>query len=701
MPMRPMRASMRARGSGRAGRSSAVVGGLFLLVLVAAPPFASASDIDWAEAGLRQGDLPSGFVPMETVPPLLEDWRDLALEIAESGERSRLRNESAFVSGRWDVLEGAPVEGGAEERAALVEQLEWVSSVVAYPLSAAERREIEQATPADREALAAELGGTLIPGSEGIGDASMGVEMVQPLGELEGVGEISIRGQIVMAVRGDAFLVVLVSGGGALQTDAVELAEILDGRVARALGLGDYRPTGPLVPRITTEIPTPLDVSTDPKVVFANLVLAALAMALFTIAVKVLNTSLVEHETTLQRLFPPARWLAALQRRADAALSSGLRRRSLIDAVRLVSILLFYGLAFSFLDPTWNPLSITGLALFVYMTLAFGLIGIADDLVEWRVARRWGVAAELAMRPALVLLAVGSTVATRVFGIVPGIMLGTPEAFPVETAELDERRESRLLRVGSVTLVVVGLGAWLLSIATTSLREAGMPNAVGIAVAGVEAFLVLVFAVAVQNFFIQMLPFRGSQGEALRRVNRWGWRSALVLASFLFFHTLINPEGELAESLRSTNVVFFFATVGAFLSFTGLVWIAFRRRDRRAMTAARVEPAVPWPREPAIDEPAEPAVPGPVATLRSMLPTGPPEVPQSLPPPPAEAPRFSHSGMRYVLGYWEDAFWIWDRTHPEAPIHRFPRTQAGWEEAWRRFTEIESAWVEVIDSLVR
>jgi uncharacterized protein DUF4328 len=52
------------------------------------------------------------------------------------------------------------------------------------------------------------------------------------------------------------------------------------------------------------------------------------------------------------------------------------------------------------------------------------------------------------------------------------------------------------------------------------------------------------------------------------------------------------------------------------------------------------------------------------------------------------AVQFSHSGYRFVLGYGEDFFGIWDRSTPGGPLARFPRTSLGWGEAWRQF----SAW---------
>jgi hypothetical protein len=57
--------------------------------------------------------------------------------------------------------------------------------------------------------------------------------------------------------------------------------------------------------------------------------------------------------------------------------------------------------------------------------------------------------------------------------------------------------------------------------------------------------------------------------------------------------------------------------------------------------------------------------------------------------------RFSHSGVRYILGFGADFFGIWDRETPGGPVMRFPRNDQGWTEAWNRFTAWEPRAVEV------
>jgi hypothetical protein len=60
--------------------------------------------------------------------------------------------------------------------------------------------------------------------------------------------------------------------------------------------------------------------------------------------------------------------------------------------------------------------------------------------------------------------------------------------------------------------------------------------------------------------------------------------------------------------------------------------------------------------------------------------------------------QYTHTGTRYLLGYGQTFFGIWDRQNPAAPVERFPRSDDGWGQAWRRYTQIENNFTEVAPS---
>ncbi len=121
--------------------------------------------------------------------------------------------------------------------------------------------------------------------------------------------------------------------------------------------------------------------------VAANLVLAAVAVLVLTVAMRMLNTTLVAHEGALEQLLAPARAVGRWWTKADTTISRSAGRAA--DVVRVVGVFLFYGMLFSLLEDGWRPWTVSGLFLLIVMSIAFGLVGTSDDMVELDSARRW------------------------------------------------------------------------------------------------------------------------------------------------------------------------------------------------------------------------------------------------------------------------------------------------------------------------
>jgi len=367
---------------------------------------------------------------------------------------------------------------------------------------------------------------------------------------------------------------------GQLGDDSLFARSPIEVVIAQLAEVRAYREPGVLVPELTTYIPTPLDISTDPAVIGTNLALAALAMLPFAVAAELLTRTLGERRISLPGRFDPTGRFAGVRQRLGSVLERLLRWERLREAGRVILILLFYGLVFSLLDRSWKPFTLGGLVLLLYMTIAYGVVGLADDIAQWRAARRWQIPASFRLRPSNVLLAIASTATTRLLNLVPGLMFGTPEAIEVDESGLDEPTRARLTKVSALALLGAGLGIWLPSALTAWLQDRGISGWIATALGGLEAFLVLTFAVALENIFVKMLGLPGSMGEALRRRNRWLWLGGLVASGFAFYHTLLNPRGELATALQEGNVRVFLGAVAAFVLVSFSLWFYFRWRER-------------------------------------------------------------------------------------------------------------------------
>jgi len=220
------------------------------------------------------------------------------------------------------------------------------------------------------------------------------------------------------------------------------------------------------------------------------------------------------------------------------------------------------------------------LILFISMTIAYGLVGLADDIIQWRTLKKWKVPAEFSVHTTNLLISVISVSTSRLLTIVPGMMFGTPEALRVDESTHGIVKRNRLLKISAVTFLVIGSGLWLITIATSLIQSLLLPGFLTNFVGGFEGFLLLVFAVALENTFVQMLGLPGGFGRALKQKNRWLWFAGLVAVAFIFYHTLINPRSELVEALQETNVVLFLSVSVVFIVIAFGLWLYFRMKRK-------------------------------------------------------------------------------------------------------------------------
>jgi RNA polymerase subunit RPABC4/transcription elongation factor Spt4 len=138
-----------------------------------------------------------------------------------------------------------------------------------------------------------------------------------------------------------------------------------------------------------------------------------------------------------------------------------------------------------------------------------------------------------------------------------------------------------------------------------------------------------------------MLGFPGGFGQVLKRRNKWGWLIALAGVTFLFYHTLINPRGELAEALETGNVRLFLSMAIAFVVMAFGLRMYFNWQERRTAKPSKMTPE---PIAPAINLEIVPPVsivsvtnpqiplPVPLQTEPVIAPPGQNSIPPAIPP---------------------------------------------------------------------
>jgi hypothetical protein len=101
--------------------------------------------------------------------------------------------------------------------------------------------------------------------------------------------------------------------------------------------------------------------------------------------------------------------------------------------------------------------------------------------------------------------------------------------------------------------------------------------------------------------------------------------------------------------------------------------------------ATAPQAAVEQPATTAQGEPSTQGAPaGQAATGRAPEILSPPRTPS-----PSPNLTFSHEGARYLLGYTQQYYGIWDKQAPGPPAERFARTDQGWQQAWEAFIRRE------------
>jgi hypothetical protein len=538
---------------------------------------------DLSNIELTLDDLPPGFaqLPMDASPEfasLLDDGIELLATFTEA----RPQRMALFHHGDPD-------------------QHEALAAVLLWPISQIQFAALElAASNPDRasevlEQLLEDDGGILrlepLTVAVAAGARSVGLSMVtgQPQNPVRGKAVFLWRGQVVAALWTQHF----ENRDPAL--DIGRLSTLVDQRIADAMATErfPYRPAGPLALELTTYIPTPLDISTDPQVIGANLGLAAAAVLLLAAIQEAVNQTLSEHEEVIRQKLGRVRFLSRMLGPEERPVSAPPRGR-LQNAVTLMFIVLLYGLIFSLLERGWNPFTRAGLYVLLSMSLANGLVGLSDDVAEWRTARRWGLPTRVEVQPGNLVLAVVSTVGSRILSLVPGIWFGGPEVFEVDSASLDPHRARRLMIAGLRTLLVLGTVVWLLSGVTAAVMMALPILAVSLDAAsqwaswidGVQSFLLLTFGSAAQTAFLALVGLPGTVGRALRVWNSRVWALGMLSSTFVYFHTLLNPQGDLAAALETTNVRAFLLTATGLAILAVAAWLYFRTVDRKPATVA-------------------------------------------------------------------------------------------------------------------
>lgn len=331
--------------------------------------------------------------------------------------------------------------------------------------------------------------------------------------------------------------------------------------------------------RLFSRVPTPFDLSVDPKVIGANVGLAILMALVFGVCTNMLNNILRDEETTIRgwldaigifKLFPKsAAWLA---RRAIP--------RGCLTLPLIALIFALYGIIFAFLEEGTSILDRRGIFLAVTMAFSVGLISIAGDVSRRLVARFWRIPTTFGVYPANLLLAVVSVAASRIFKLIPGIAFGTPGGADIKIeGPKKEAREATLSFVTLMTIGVLGGLGWAMSAGVVMMLsrpvDTRIINTVAALLTAVQNTGLAVFMVALETTFFESIPMAYSLGKPLFQRSKVVWAIVFLPIAMLFNHALLNPSSGFLDSFLEANVRLMWFVLFILVGATGTLWFYF------------------------------------------------------------------------------------------------------------------------------
>jgi hypothetical protein len=253
-------------------------------------------------------------------------------------------------------------------------------------------------------------------------------------------------------------------------------------------------------------------------------------------------------------------------------------------------IIVFIGLAAllnAFVDPQFNPATGRGIAIFLTLFAAIGLVAWLAAWSEVGALRHATLNAALRVRPLTLLLTLVAVVMSRAINFLPGFLAALFLSYTIfNAAEDTDKAEQRGSLRSLVVVVIVIVATYLLAI-PIDLLLGNLLTQTGSAVAQtgagalglLESLVLTIYIVALEYAFFVLLPTRITAGSRVFGVNRVLWGAGFGLITFALLTTAINPTLSGVEVFRLPAIII----IGVILLIASAVALAawLRVNDRQ------------------------------------------------------------------------------------------------------------------------
>jgi len=351
-----------------------------------------------------------------------------------------------------------------------------------------------------------------------------------------------------------------------------------------------------------TGVVGPVQASTDPAVLGANLLLALVSVLVFGMTSNYFNKTLENYPDEVQRI---RRWL-----------QGGRPIRSWRPARRggiwlaWLGILLLGAVIESFLEggAVFSParLGLIG-SLFVAGLIFDGI----ETGADWLAHRRFlaGKIETVNVRLLGLVFCILSVVISRLADFAPGYLYGIVGAIYL-LPEVESRQGQ-----GWRAFITI-LAAFLMALACWGLSGLAMLQAPAL-----ESLLLTIFLVGLQYVLFTLFPLDVFEGYRLWQWKRWLWFALFAVVAFTAYHLLLNPSNDLVQALEKNSVQTLLILLGLFTLGTVAFRVGVGKLRQRAPVSEKPTAEEEIPVQPAVVEPtlAESALAEPPAAASSLL----------------------------------------------------------------------------------
>jgi hypothetical protein len=333
-------------------------------------------------------------------------------------------------------------------------------------------------------------------------------------------------------------------------------------------------------PETTGALYTFGQVSTDPKVIATNLLLAIILLLTMFTSTQLFNDALDDHRKEVDSFLAG---LMAPFRRAIGPLHQvwlGLveTEHILVRLASPIAVLVLIGLVYLLDEPGVGANEKT-IVLLLSLLIGTAVITYVYEGGQVLFARhRLGINGSVRVFPFAVVMALATVAVSRLANLQPTVIYGFVAGATITAPIALQRRDvAHTLLFPALVLFGIAMGAWAL---LSPLRDVASNGDWWSFLPGEIA--AMLFISGIEGLVFSMLPIRFTDGSKIMAWNKLAWVLAFGVPLFLFCWVILNPAAKSFDAMLTGRVLMVCSVVAAYAAIGVFTWSYFHFRHRPA-----------------------------------------------------------------------------------------------------------------------